>query len=242
MFSIQKWVNFLHPLIKSVREKLSAVEPDTLLDVDTWHGLLSEFGFNDENPHELPMSMISQPGLGLRIWQYPNQFAPYMVWLASKSNLIGSYMEIGTRHGGTFVVQVETLRLLNPDFGAAVAVDLIDRPDLLAGYRYRQQDSQSKVFLQWLRKQFFDCIFIDGDHGYQGVKNDAESTIERCNVQVFHDISSDSCIDVGLYWREHKEAYKDTHDFFEFVDQYDSVEGSFLGIGVSCRKDWIVVK
>lgn len=235
-------MNFLHHLIDSVREKLGSVEPDGLLDVDVWSGLLSELGFNDENPHELPMSMIAEPGLGLRIWQYPNQFAPYMVWLASKSKLIDSYMEIGTRHGGTFVVHAETLRLLNPDFESAVAVDLIAQPDLLAGYKYRQQDSQSKPFLRWLSKQFFDCIFIDGDHSYDGVKKDAESTVERCNIQVFHDISSDSCVDVGLYWQEHKATYKDTHDFLEFVDQYDSVEGSFLGIGVSCRKDWIVVK
>jgi len=235
-------VNFLNHVVETVQQKLRTIEPNSLLNADTWLTLLPEFGFNHENPKELPAEMVFQPGLGLRIWQYPNQFAPYMAWLVSKAKQINSYMEIGTRHGGTFVMQVETLRQTNPGFNTAVAVDLIDQPDLLAGYEYRQQDSQSKSFSKWISKQFFDCIFIDGDHSYEGVKRDAELTIQQCNIQVFHDISSDSCLDVGIYWQEHKIAHKQTHNFVEFVDQYDSVQGSFLGIGVAYRKDWIVLK
>jgi hypothetical protein len=235
-------VNFLNHVVETVRQKLRTIEPEFLLNADVWLSLLPEFGFNHENPKELPAEMVFQPGLGLRIWQYPNQFAPYMAWLISKARQINSYMEIGTRHGGTFVMQVETLRQTNPGFNTAVAVDLIDQPDLLAGYEYRQQDSQSKSFSKWISKQFFDCIFIDGDHSYEGVKRDAELTIQQCNIQVFHDISSDSCLDVGIYWQEHKIAHKQTHNFVEFVDQYDSVQGSFLGIGVAYRKDWIVLK
>jgi hypothetical protein len=225
-----------------VRQKLRSIEPESLFDTRTWLTILPEFGFNHENPKELPAEMLFQPGLGLRIWQYPNQFAPYMAWLVSNGHQINSYMEIGTRHGGTFVMQTETLRQINPSFDTAIAVDLIDQPELLEGYKYRQQDSQTKAFSQWVRKQFSDCIFIDGDHSYQGVKRDAELTIERCNIQVFHDISSDSCKDVGIYWQEHKTAHSGTHDFIEFTEQYDSVEGSFLGIGVAYRKDWIVLK
>lgn len=228
-------------VIETVRQKLRTIELDSLLNADTWFTLLPEFGFNHENPKELPAEMVFQPGLGLRIWQYPNQFSPYMAWLAAKAKLINSYMEIGTRHGGTFVIQVETLRQINNNFNTALAVDLMDQPDLLTEYKYRQQDSQSEAFSQWVSQQFFDCIFVDGDHSYQGVKRDAESTIKRCNIQVFHDISSDSCPDVGMYWQEHKIAHNATHDFVEFVDQYDSVQGSFLGIGVSYRKNWIVL-
>ena len=235
-------MNFLNQSVETVRQKLRTIERESLLSADTWLTLLPEFGFNDENPEELPAEMLAQPGLGLRIWQYPNQFALYMAWLVSKANQINSYMEIGTRHGGTFVMQVETLQKVNHHFKQAVAVDLIDQPELLEGYEYIQQDSQSKDFSLWVSKQFFDCIFVDGDHKYEGVKKDAELTVERCNIQVFHDISSDSCKDVGIYWQEHKIAHNETHHFLEFVDQYDSVGGSFLGIGVAYRKDWIAVK
>ena len=235
-------MNFLNQSVETVRQKLRTIERESLLSAETWLTLLPEFGFNDENPEELPPEMLAQPGLGLRIWQYPNQFAPYMSWLASKATQINSYLEIGTRHGGTFVIQVETLRRLNEHFNKAVAVDLIEQPELLEGYQYIQGDSQSKDFSQWVSEQFFDCIFVDGDHKYEGVKKDAELTVERCNIQVFHDISSDSCREVGIYWQEHKITHSRTHHFLEFVDQYDSVGGSFLGIGVAYRKHWIAVK
>lgn len=223
---------------RRVREKLASLSPDVLRDRDEWFKLLEEFGFNDENPHELPESMLSHPGFGLRIWQYPNQFAPYMAWLASNALRIHSYLEIGVRHGGTFVTHVETLRRLNPSFRSAVAVDLIRQSELLRDYEYRQDDSQSAVFKDWIGGQFFDLVFIDGDHSYGGVANDATLTINRSNIQVFHDIASDACPDVRRFWRDYQETHGDTHDFVEFVDQYDSVNGSFLGIGVAFRREW----
>ena len=225
--------------VSEVRKILGLLSSDDLCSVETWAKLLPEFGFNDENPNELPKTMLSQPGLGLRIWQYPNQFEPYMAWLVSQAGSINSYLEIGTRHGGTFVTQVETLRRLNPAFNRAVAVDLIEQPSLLEFYEYRQQDSGSESFRQWIDGEFFDVVFVDGDHSYEGVKDDAKATVGRCNIQVFHDISSDSCPQVRQYWVEHQKKYAKTHDFLEFVDQYESVNGSFLGIGVAVRKVWV---
>lgn len=225
--------------VSEVRKILGLLSSDDLCSVETWAKLLPEFGFNDENPNELPKTMLSQPGLGLRIWQYPNQFEPYMSWLASQAGSINSYLEIGTRHGGTFVTQVETLRRLNPAFNRAVAVDLIEQPSLLESYEYRQQDSGSESFRQWIDGEFFDVVFVDGDHSYGGVANDAAVTIDRCNIQIFHDISSHACVDVPRFWREHREACHSTHDVLEFTAQYEEVAGDFLGIGVLVRKDWI---
>jgi len=225
--------------VELVRERLEMSSATALCRVDVWEKLLAEFGFNDENPNELPELMLNSPGLGLRIWQYPCQFAPYMGWLASKASMVRSYLEIGTRHGGTFVVQAEMLRRMNPRFVRAVAVDLIDQPSLLTEFEYRQEDTRSDSFKAWVGDQFFDVVFVDGDHSYEGVKDDAEATVGHCNIQVFHDISSDSCPAVRQYWLEHRDKYSQTHDFLEFVEQYESVNGSFFGIGVARRKDWI---
>ena len=225
--------------VELVRQRLATLSEESLQRVEVWEKLLADFGFNDENAEELPALMLNRPGLGLRIWQYPCQFAPYMAWLASKASMVRSYLEIGARHGGTFLVQAETLRRVNPGFVRAVAVDLIDQPPLLTEFEYRQEDTRLDSFKAWVGDQFFDVVFVDGDHSYEGVKDDAKATVGRCNIQVFHDISSDSCPQVRQYWVEHQKKYAKTHDFLEFVEQYESVNGSFLGVGVAVRKVWV---
>jgi hypothetical protein len=74
-----------------------------------------------ESPPELhPFS-----GQGLRVWQYPSQFSKYLAKVAMLD--VGSYMELGVRHGGSFVATVEVLeRVEQLDF--AVAVDIIPCP------------------------------------------------------------------------------------------------------------------
>jgi len=225
--------------VDSVRERFKTIKPRFFHDAQTWAKLLPELGFNDENPEELPREMTSLPGMGLRIWQYPNQFAPYLAWLAGESFRIRSYLEIGTRHGGTFLVHDALLNRLNHRFKRSVAVDIIDRPDLLESCEYLKLDSQSAEFARWIKDKFFDLVFIDGDHSYDGVKGDAYSTFDRCNIQVFHDVSSDACPGVRRCWQEHKRNHAETHDFLEVVDQYDTVQGSFFGIGVAVRREWI---
>ncbi len=226
-------------VIDEVRTKFRQMKPREFNDPETWLSVLPQLGYNDENPDELPKEILSQKGLGLRIWQYPNQFAPYLAWLGPEAMSIRSYLEIGTRHGGTFVVHAEMLRRLNARFARAVAVDIIDKPALLDSYEYLQLDSQSDEFAEWIADQFFDLVFIDGDHEYAGVKRDAESTLPRSNIQVFHDIASDECPGVGKLWKEHRAKHAETHHFVEFVEQYDSVKGNFFGIGVAIRREWI---
>jgi hypothetical protein len=46
---------------------------------------------------------------------------------------------------------------------------------------------------------------------------------------------------VGIYWNEIKESHKDLYHFYDFTDQYDSVSGSYLGLGVAIRKKWITI-
>ena len=107
--------------------------------------LLPKLGLNDEMQHEHPRSLRDclGRGLGWRIWQYPNQFSKYLVSLSKAK--VSSYIEIGCRFGGTFVLTVEYLRRFNPDFQDAMAVvDLVEESKLLQ--EYGQISSSIQIF------------------------------------------------------------------------------------------------
>jgi hypothetical protein len=210
--------------------------------------ILLDLGLNNEILSQQPteLSEYYGKGLNLRIWQYPNQFSKYLNFISQHANKINSYLEIGSRFGGTFICHTEFLHKLNENFNKSVSVDIIDADSLLKEYieitpttEHKKINSLSTEFVEYTKNNFFDLVFIDGDHEYKAVKNDAEITKENSNIQVFHDITNISVKDVGIYWSEVKESYKSTHDFFEFTDQYSSVQGSYLGIGVAVRKEWI---
>jgi hypothetical protein len=223
--------------IKKLKEK-EFIENELILTV----------GLNNELLNEQPKEFEKHygKGLGLRVWQYPNQFSSYLNFISSYVKNINSYLEIGCRHGGTFILSTEYFLRLNSNFNRSVAIDIIDPSPILSEYvefnklsEFEKINSLSPEFRDYISNNFFDIIFVDGDHSYEGVKNDSELTKDKCNIQVFHDIASDCCPGVVNYWKEVKNNYKDTHDFYEFVDQYDSVSGSYLGIGVAVRKEWI---
>jgi glycosyltransferase involved in cell wall biosynthesis len=57
----------------------------------------AQLGLNDELRHEQPASLVKHlgKGFGWRIWQYPNQFPKYLVFLSSITPPLSSYAEIG---------------------------------------------------------------------------------------------------------------------------------------------------
>jgi hypothetical protein len=74
-----------------------------------------------------------------------------------------------------------------------------------------------------------DLVFIDGEHSYSGVKKDFEVSLNfNAKYIVFHDIKSYVCPGVVEFWNEIKTQYKS----YEYIDQYDTVNGEFLGIGL----------
>lgn len=207
--------------------------------------MLPYFGLNNENLNEQPHELSEHfgGGLGLRIWQYPNQFGPYLAFISKYADKINTYIEVGCRHGGTFVTHVEFLSYLNKNFKKGVAIDIIDCPPLLGAYseytdkvEFKNINSLSDEYKKYVSKNHFNLAFIDGDHSYEGVKNDAENIRPYSDIQVFHDIFSDVCPGVKQYWNEIKNTLSGSYDFYEFVDQYESVSGSFLGIGVAVPK------
>jgi cephalosporin hydroxylase len=203
--------------------------------------LIIKLGFNTESLIEQP-AVVKKNGGGLLIWQYPNQFSKYLCLLNAQK--INSYIEIGCRWGGTFVLTNEYLKRFN-SMNKSVAVDIIDSP--VAHYcssnvetKFMKMNSQSETFKEYMKDNYFDLIFIDGDHSYRGVKNDYEISKNSGKIFVFHDIVSDVCPGVVHFWNELKNTEQNNYDFFEFTEQYDDVfnhtHKRFLGIGVAIKK------
>lgn len=146
--------------------------------------------------------------------------------------------------GGTFVLTNEYLKMFN-SINKSVAIDIIDSP--VVNYcisnnetQFIKINSQSKEFINYINNNYFDLIFIDGDHSYNGVKNDYEISKNSGKIFVFHDIINDVCPGVVRFWNELKNNKNDTYNFFEFTEQYEDVwnytHQKFLGIGVAIKK------
>lgn len=192
--------------------------------------LLPSLGMNGENVHEMPSHLSQHYNVGLKFWQYPNQFSKYLKLLSTFK--VKTYLEIGCRWGGTFVITNELLKLKNKNV-KAFACDLIEMSDILTEYSkhsdFKYLFMNSTLLNKENVQEQIDLILIDGDHSYNGVKIDFERSLQYSpKYVVFHDIKSDACGGVVKFWDEIKNNYK----HHEFVEQYESVNGSYLGIGL----------
>ncbi|MFN4176415.1 class I SAM-dependent methyltransferase [Phenylobacterium sp.] len=204
--------------------------------------LIPALGLNNEMVHQQPRELAEHMGRGLHIWQYPNQLARCLAWLAINATEVRSYMEIGCRWGGTFILLSEWLRKFSPGMRFAVAVDPIEESPLVRRYReiagypviYQRMLSTSREFLDFAKGAKPDVVFIDGDHRMAGVMTDHAHARKYAKIILHHDIASRGCPDTTLFWQYLKLA-EDRFEAAEFVQQYESVEGNFLGIGVLKR-------
>ena len=107
---------------------------------------------------------------------------------------------------------------------------------------FKKMDSQGLEFKNDIKDKHFDLIFIDGDHSYEGVKNDYEIFKASGNIFVFNDIINDTfSAGVVKFWNELKQSNEFDFDFYEFIEQYEEVWNHtgqrFLGIGVAIKKN-----
>ncbi len=207
--------------------------------------LLPKLGFNNERLYQFPPELYSFCGQGLFCWQYPNQFSKFLVHISRYK--IESYLEIGVRHGGTFIIINEYLKKIQP-LKKSVGIDICYSPSLIKYQKinpkinFLQINSTSEKFRKYLEAAGdFDLVLIDGDHDEAPCRQDFETVKNYAKIIVFHDIVSNVCPGVVKVWQEVKNKYADQYDFFEFTDQYESVfirtGEKFLGIGVAVKKE-----
>jgi hypothetical protein len=196
---------------------------------------------NDESLHQQPEELADFYGKGLYLWQYPNQLSKFLGKELRISNH-STYVEIGSRWGGTFVVVSEFLLRFNSSLEKVIALDLIEEPEALRHYRKFLQihggpefvySSEGSNFLENKSSEFRDSIvFIDGDHSLEGVMRDHTLALEFANTIVHHDIYSVAVPQIHKFWNFLKKSCSADWRFSEYIEQYPSVGSNYLGIGV----------
>jgi len=218
-------------------------DADQLVD-QAWleSGLIPKLGVNPDHFQYFPRQLEHCTG-GLHAWQYPSQFAPYLCLLARLP--IKSYVEIGTRHGGSFVTTCEYLKRFQP-LDWALGADLYKVPAL---ERYAQThdwvqtyvgSSQSARFAKLMERNHLDLVLIDGDHTERGCWSDTQLMLPRSNILVLHDIVNGLTPGVASCWQRLQVEQSSNFDFYEFTAQYEDVLERLghpvLGLGVAIRK------
>jgi hypothetical protein len=227
-------------------KRIEHASRDVLLDPVALEALIGELGLNDHYSDYMPMALHPQLGKGLRISQYPNQFAPYLASLVDRE--IPSYVEIGVQHGGTFATTVTYLRTTGHPLARALAVDTLQSygAERFArqsrGVDFFRGDSHSREFATLAETIVPGAlVMIDGDHSYEACRADvALADNLGAAVVVLHDIVSARDQDVVAVWQQIRESLDDRYEFCEFTAQYRDVQtrhpGVYLGIGVAIRR------
>ncbi|MCP1851418.1 MULTISPECIES: class I SAM-dependent methyltransferase [Bradyrhizobium] len=228
---------------------IAGLNPAQRTDVDFLEReFIPALGLNDELLHEQPPELAPNFGKGLHLWQYPNQLAPYLAWLARNSSGVSSYMEIGCRWGGMFVLVTEWLRNSGADLKTVIALDPIAPTPFISTYfdLLQQQAAIEPIYIQDFSTSPLvgahvdrlkpDFVFIDGDHSLRGALQDHLLVRSHARIIVHHDIHSQACPDTTLLWKALKQFEAPSFDTFEFTSQYLSINGSFLGIGAMKRR------
>jgi len=209
---------------------------------------IPSIGLNDEVLHEQPPEFSANYGKGLHIWQYPNQLAGYLAWLARNCSGITSFAEIGCRWGGMFILVSEWIRRNGADLRSVTAVDPITPTPFIEAYfkrlrattniqaNYLREFSTSPLVKQEIDRLRPDFVFIDGDHTLRGALADHLLVRNHARIIAHHDIWSQACPDTTFLWQTLKALETGSFDFAEFVEQYPSVGGNFFGIGAMKRR------
>lgn len=170
---------------------------------------------------------------GIHIQQVPDELAPCIHKMMVSGESIGSLLEIGAAAGGTTFV-------LDHFFGPGTIVLIDDnkhpkhtlRPDILKDVSREELIGSSRNRDIIARaKGPFDLILIDGDHSYQGVKEDVDNYLPKLRKGGFlllHDSATRQWgCDVPLVVEELKQGMK-----VLLIEEYVSHDGPKCGLAL----------
>lgn len=165
--------------------------------------------------------------------QIPAEFARFCMFIAKLN--ISSAIEIGVFHGASSYFICAILQRINPNMSYTM-VDIEDYVEYFDIFKEhlnlnKKIPSTSADFVE----QRYDFVFIDADHGYNGVKTDYINVGQYCNIAcAFHDIHAyEYCnLDGGVvrFWDELK--LNDNYFFYEFSDLL-----RWMGLGIALKKN-----
>ena len=225
--------------VAAVVNEIRSAEQSNLLDrtwLATW--LLPRLGLNDEFRHEFPDALQRFCGKGVRSWQFPCQFSGYLAHLGGQD--ITSYLEIGVRHAGTFIITCEYLKRFM-HLERMVAIDPLQSPNL-AAYQAVEPRVEHVAALSHsfagraaIGSRLWGHVLIDGDHSASGCMTDFLLVKDRAKQVAFHDIVSYTNPGVVEVWNAIRRVTP-ARRIFEQTQQYAEIFAktgkTLMGLGV----------
>ena len=169
---------------------------------------------------------LPNPGkrFGFCLLQSIDEFTRFLLFL--NSHKINRYLEIGLYHGGTLFTIDSYLRVINKNYEGCIGYDIKIQIDNYKEYTNKFSNCQI-IELDSKKLELeggYDLCLIDGDHSYEGCKNDYLKVRNNCRYIVFHDILNKAKRKkVPEFWEEIKKTGK----YYEFIDNKYKI-----GIGI----------
>ena len=191
--------------------------------------------------------LFSQDAVNIKPMQYPEELVQLAKMIYEKKPKV--ILEIGTARGGTLFLASQ----LADDNALIVSIDLPDgmygggypkwKIPLYKSFKKRNQtieliqgDSHTTEILNKLisilNGRKIDYLFIDGDHTYEGVKQDFETYTKLLNtnaIVAFHDIVPDRSEIPNHFVYEY---WNDIKNYYEHKEFIKDINQSKLGLGV----------
>ena len=143
----------------------------------------------------------------LEVQQIPEEYLQLLMFF--KNTPIKTYLELGVANGGSFFTNsiflqktaetihcVDSIAYANAPHVMQTEAKIISKVNKLKEFFPNKQfeffNSTTDNFYK-TNTQMYDCIFIDADHSYEGVRSDYDNSLKFLNNNgylIFHDISN----------------------------------------------------